>query len=169
MNNIVLHSRTKRFLNFLHQTEDIMLVTSLLLMILTAVIQLLLRNFFDSGVVWANSMVRILVLWCGLLGAMIATRQKSHISIDLISRYLPENGTKILDFIIQLFTGTVCAIMAYFSLVFVQMEFEFGEMAFAAVPAWLCQAIIPFALAIMALRCFIFSLTSIYKLFHPVP
>ena len=158
-----------KVLNFLYKIEDTMLVTALLLMILTAVIQLLLRNFMSSGVVWANAMVRILVLWCGLLGAMIATRQKSHISIDLVSRYLTEKVVKVFSVITQLFTAIICLTMAYYSFMLIQMEFQFGDTAFALVPVWVCQSIIPFAFAIIALRCFIFSLTDIYNLFYSQP
>lgn len=154
---------------FFRKLEDILLVSALLLMIMTAVAQIVLRNVFGSGIVWADSMVRILVLWCGLLGATVATREKSHISIDLVSRYIPERAERLVSSIIQIFTGSVSALMAFFSLRFVQMEFQYNEAAFASVPAWLCQSIIPAAFAVTALRCLIFSLTDIHKFLYPEP
>ncbi|MDP6265026.1 MAG: TRAP transporter small permease subunit, partial [Pseudomonadales bacterium] len=74
----------------IHLIEDSALVISLLTMMTVAVVQIALRNFFDSGMFWADSFVRILVLWVALLGAMVATRENNHIKIDVLSRYLPE-------------------------------------------------------------------------------
>ena len=50
--------------------------------------QVLLRNFFDGGVYWGDSAVRVMVLWVTMLGAMVASRDDSHIRIDLVGRFL---------------------------------------------------------------------------------
>jgi hypothetical protein len=38
------------------------------------------------------------------------------------------------------------------------MEFEGGAIAFAQVPTWVCEAVIPFAFAVIALRYFVLML-----------
>ena len=68
--------------DFLHRLENIALISALISMLGIAVLQIFLRNFFDSGFLWAESFLRILVLWVAMLGAMVATREKNHISID---------------------------------------------------------------------------------------
>ncbi|MFT6012233.1 MAG: TRAP-type C4-dicarboxylate transport system permease small subunit, partial [Candidatus Azotimanducaceae bacterium] len=78
-----------KLFRYLHRLEDSLLVFSLLAMLLIALGQIVLRNGFDSGVLWAESFARILVLWVAMLGAMVATRENNHISIDAVSRYLP--------------------------------------------------------------------------------
>ena len=74
----------------LHRIEDGILVAILSLMIGLAALQIVLRNFFGAGIVWGDMLVRVLVLWIGLVGAMVAARQNKHISIDLVIRYLRE-------------------------------------------------------------------------------
>jgi TRAP-type C4-dicarboxylate transport system permease small subunit len=76
-----------RILTVVYRIEDGILAALLTLMIAVAVVQILLRNFFGAGIIWGDVLVRILVLWIGLTGAMIATRQNKHISIDLVARY----------------------------------------------------------------------------------
>ena len=73
---------------FLRKLEDALLVTLLLSMVGIATTQVLLRNLFDSGFYWGDSLVRVIVLWVALVGAMIASRNDSHIRIDLASRFL---------------------------------------------------------------------------------
>ena len=47
---------------------------ALVSILVMALIQIVLRNVFDSGLLWAESFLRILVLWIAILGAMVATR-----------------------------------------------------------------------------------------------
>ena len=157
-------SFTQRAQITLHRLEDAILVGLLLLMIGMAVTQIFLRNLFQAGIVWSDVMVRILVLWVGLIGAMVASRQDNHITIDILDRYMPERVKVYANFVIKLFTALICTIVAYYSLLFVQIEFADGGMAFAQVPTWLCEAIIPFAFTVIALRYFLLSFMNLKKI-----
>ncbi|MGB6012290.1 MAG: TRAP transporter small permease [Desulfobacterales bacterium] len=147
----------------LYRVEDSILVGLLLLMITLAVLQIFLRNLFDTGLVWSDVLVRILVLWVGLVGAMVASRQGNHINIDIMEHFLPERAKIVVNFIVQLFTAFICTIVAYYSLQFVQMEFADGGMAFAKVPVWLCEAIIPFAFVVIAMRYVLLSIINLKR------
>jgi len=158
-------SLAKRLQIALYRLEDGILVGLLLLMIGMAVTQIFLRNLFETAIVWGDVLVRILVLWVGLVGAMVASRQGNHINIDLLDRYLPGRAKTVVNFGVELFTALICSGVAYFSLRFVQMEYIDGGMAFAKVPAWVCEAIIPFAFVVIALRYFILSFINFKKMF----
>ena len=148
----------------LYRVEDSILVGLLLLMITLAVLQIFLRNLFDTGIVWSDVLVRILVLWVGLAGAMVASRQGNHINIDILDRFLPERAKVVVSFVVEVFTAFICTIVAYYSLQFVQMEFADGGMAFAKVPVWLCEAIIPFAFLVIAIRYVLLSIINLKKI-----
>ena len=164
MNNPQQISFTRRIQMILQRVEDTILVGLLLLMIVLAVTQIFLRNLFGAGIVWSDVMVRILVLWVGLIGAMVASRRDNHIAIDLLDRYLPERAKVYTDLAVRLFTALICMIVAYYSLLFVQMEFADGGMAFARVPTWLCEAIIPFSFTVISLRYFLLSFVNLKKI-----
>lgn len=142
----------------LRRLEDMILISLLLIMITMAVLQIFLRNFFDSGIVWGDSLVRVLVLWIGLIGAMVASRTDNHISIDVISRYLPSRIKRVTGFLVHVFAAVVTALMAWFSLRFVRMEMADNLIAFANVPAWVCESIIPVAFGVISLRYTLFSI-----------
>jgi TRAP-type C4-dicarboxylate transport system permease small subunit len=108
--------------------------------------------------------VRILVLWVGLAGAMVASRQGNHININIMDRFLPERAKVVVNFVVEVFTAFICAVVAYYSLQFVQMEFADGGIAFAKVPAWLCEAVIPFAFLVIAIRYVLLSIINLKKI-----
>lgn len=141
-----------RITAWLKALEDGILVTLLLSMLLLAVIQIGLRNFFDSGIIWGDALLRVLVLWVGLIGAMVASRKGDHISIDLISRFTGPSVKKVIDTITSLATAAVAGLLAYHSYRFVVLEYEDGLIAFAGVPNWVCEIILPVAFTIIALR-----------------
>ena len=141
-----------RIYRFLLRFEESLLVIILLCTIIFAVIQILLRNFLHSGIPWGDSLVRILVLWLGLIGAMIASRNHRHIKIDILSRHLnPINQIRLRRFT-DIITSSVCFIVAWYAYVFVTIEFEDGMIAFEEVPVWVTEVIIPFAFFTMAVR-----------------
>ncbi len=140
--------------------ENCLLALSLFVMIALASAQIIMRNVWDSGLSWGDPTLSILVLWVGMLGAMVATREQNHISIDVLSRFLPPHYKGLNQIVLDLFTAAVCGLLAYHSYRFVVMEFEDGTTAFGTVPAWLCEAIIPFGFGLIALRC---GFTSLAK------
>ena len=145
----------------LYRVEDGILVVLLCLMIGVAALQILLRNFFGAGIVWGDMLVRVLVLWVGLVGAMAAARQNKHISIDLVARYLPAGLNLPAKTFVELFTTVICSLASYYSFVFVRSEFYEGGSAFAQVPVWMCALIIPVAFAVMALRYLVMALAKL--------
>ena len=106
----------------------------------------------------------MLVLWTALIGAMVATRQGKHINIDIITRFVSDKGRLMVGAAANLFTAVVCIVTMYYSVIFVALEYEDGSPAFANVPNWLCEAVIPFAFLIMGGRYLIAFITNIIQL-----
>jgi C4-dicarboxylate transporter, DctQ subunit len=157
----------ERILQGTHRLEDGILVALLVLMIGLAALQILLRNFFGAGFAWGDVAVRLSVLWIGLLGAMIATRQNKHISINLVARYLPKRLDMPVTAAVELFAAGICALAAYYSIIFVRTEYDYGGTVVGPVPVWVGEAIIPLAFAAMALRYLTMSLIRLRAVFEP--
>ena len=121
-------------------------------MILLAVIQIGLRNFADTGFQWADPVLRILVLWLGLVGAIAATRDGKHINIDILSKYVAGRWQAATNVVTELFAAIVCALVGYFSYEFVLGEAEFGLIGPGNVPVWVYQSIITVAFMLIAFR-----------------
>ena len=126
-----------------------------------AVVQIVLRNLFDSGIIWGDILVRILVLWIGMTGAVVGSRRGEHINVDLATRYLPDAARLVVGAVVAMLTAAVCGVASYYSFKFVAAEAAFGGTAFADVPVWLCQVIIPFGFAVIAVRYFLLGVQNI--------
>ncbi len=142
----------QRLAGVVSKTEDLLLGLLLSAMVLIAVVQIVLRNGWETGIGWGDPLVRVLLLWVGLLGAIIATREERHIRIDVLTRYLPARFSGLARYITEWFSAVVCALLAYHGGRLVWDESQYGSVMFGTVPTWLCQLIIPIGFGLMALR-----------------
>jgi TRAP-type C4-dicarboxylate transport system permease small subunit len=142
------------------KTETGILVALLISMIVMAVVQIIMRNAFSSGLLWADAFVRISVLWLAFLGAMVASRSGRHIVIDVFFQTLNEKTQQIVKRITDIFSTVVCFVATYYSFEFVKFEYEDAGLAFLNIPNWLCESIIPFAFLIIGLRYFFSAVTK---------
>ena len=148
----------KQLLRAIHRGEDALLVIILLVMIVLAGVDIIARLLFGGGISWVPPFLRVLVLWLGLLGALLATRSREHIAIDLASRLAGPIFRRVLAAVTALFAALVCGLIAWHSGLFVELAYEFGDVAFNRVPAWPLQLIIPISFGLMAIR---FALQSV--------
>lgn len=150
-------------LRLIHSIEDYLLVILLISMMLLACLQIFLRNLFGEGIIWADPILRVMVLWLGLIGALAATRDNKHITIDVVSRLVKPTLKKYLAIFAYAFSTAVTALIAYHTFRFVLSEYETGTVAFLKIPAWILESIIPFAFTLMMLRFAIHFVNSLLK------
>lgn len=141
-----------RLISGIRLAENGLLVVLLTTMIVLAAYQVLARNFFDTGVLWGDSLVRVLVLWVTFIGATIASRRDEHIRIDLMPRFVSPISGRWLARFRSAFTAAVAGIFAWYSLQFVLLDYEDGIAAFADVPAWVCESVMPLGAGLICLR-----------------
>lgn len=139
-------------IRLINKAEDSFLVLILTTMIVLAVVQIVFRNLMGEGIVWIDPLLRMLVLWVSLAGAIVASRTDNHIRIDLFSRYLPRAWLMAIRRLVYSITVIVCAIIAWHSARFVLSEYEYGSTAFGSLPVWAAALIIPLGFSLIAFR-----------------
>jgi len=142
----------ERVINIINKLENSLVIFFLFSILLLAITQIVLRNVFDSGLIWGDTLLSILVLWLGLVGSIVACRENKQINIDVLSQYIPEKYKIYVKNIGLLFSALICICISYFSFIFIKGEYLLGEYAFAQVPVWLTESIIPIAFLIMGIR-----------------
>jgi len=145
-------NRWYRLDDYIARAEHFVVVTLLSAMILIAFLQIVLRNFFATGIAWGDPFVRYLVVWVGFIGAALATRQGKHIHIEIVSLWLSGSTNRYFKVFSHLFSAFICGLLALAALKFVLFEAQMGGRTFLALPAWAPQVIIPVTFAIMTLR-----------------
>lgn len=136
----------------LHQLEDLLLAVLLMGMVGLAMLQIVLRNFFGSSLTWIDPLLQVSVLWLGLLGAAAATRSGRHIAIDVLEPVLKGRMKTLLGSFANAAAAAVCAMVAWQSYLFMQLEREFPAEAVLGLETWMLQTVIPFSFGLMALR-----------------
>lgn len=144
--------------------EDAVLVIILTALILLAASQIVMRNFFNFGFIWADEMLRMLVLWIAVAGAVAASRTDKHINIAILDRFLPEKLKLLVKIVIHIFTAAVCGVVTWYSVQFVQMSHEFGDVLMGSVPAWIPQLILPVGFGLICYRYSLFVIKEVHRL-----
>lgn len=142
--------------------EEFVLSALLLAMIGLACLQIGLRLFFSSGLSWADPLLRYLVLWAGLLGASVATRQKKHIAIDIATHLMPPAVLSWLHIVMHLFSMAVCLALTNSAVSFVRDEAMYGgSQTLLGLSSWQLHLIFPVAFGLITLRFFIRAMVGI--------
>jgi TRAP-type C4-dicarboxylate transport system permease small subunit len=132
--------------------EDGLLIGLVAALLLVAVAQIILRNAFGEGLLWAEPAMRIAVLWIAMIGGMVACREGGHIKINLFEVYAQGRVRRLLASLAYLGACLTCAVLAYASWLFVGYERMDGMTTFLNLPAWWFESILPVGFAVMTLR-----------------
>ncbi len=144
--------------------EEIVLCLLLTTMIVLACLQIVLRSVFSSGLIWADPMLRYLVLWSGLLGASMATSKGKHIALDLAGYLIPERLRPLVQFLCYLFSAITSGFLTWAALLFIQSEMEFGSPGILGIPTWGWNLIFPLAFSVITTRYIILLITAAVQL-----
>lgn len=135
--------------------ERIFIVIALSVMGIVVFVQVVLRYFFHAGIPWAEELARYLMVWAGFLGGSLATRERRHISIDIIPKILKE-GSKPQIMLLRfnyLLTSGFCFFLFYIGYKFVSQSMTIGRVSQSMhIPLWLVQLVIPLSAFFMGLR-----------------
>ena len=131
---------------------DGLLCLLLLAMIVLACLQIGLRTFFSGGLLWIDPLLRYFVLWCGMLGAVVATRENKHIAIDVVGYLAPEQVKPWLGLVIDIFSTLVASFLTWAAVIFVRNEQLFGNAPLLSIPSWVWNLIFPVAFGLITLH-----------------
>ncbi len=131
------------------------MVSLLLGMIGIGITQIILRNFFHSGISWADIAVRHLFFILGFMGALVATKQGAHLAMDLAPRFLSGKLKRVIEIIIQLVSCLVTAILAKATYDYMLSEKSAESFLLEGIPFYWAFAIIPIGFGLISLQFFV--------------
>ena len=93
--------------------ENGALVILLGALMLLAVGQIVMRIFFSFGFIWADELVKLLVLWIALVASIAAGRSNRHLRIDVLSHFVAEKYARIPRLVVDAFAAFICGVLAW--------------------------------------------------------
>jgi TRAP-type C4-dicarboxylate transport system permease small subunit len=165
-NEDVRSDSTARALRWIEQGS---LTALFLALVIVGLAQIGFRNFAGIALPWADALMRSLVLWLTMVGAVVATGRLRHIRIDLVERWLSPRSVAWLRRVMFGATAVVCLIMTWTSMDMVELEYQFQAVAFLNVPNWIVMTIVPVGFAMMTARFTAWTLFPPSGAVPPVP
>ncbi|MGB5257085.1 MAG: TRAP transporter small permease, partial [Woeseiaceae bacterium] len=121
-------------------------------MMLLAVGQIVLREVFSTGFVWADELIKLMVLWLAMVGSIAACRENRHIRIDALSHILPRMAVEITRVLVDAFAAVICGIIAWQTWRYLQVEIEYQDTVLVNIPAWIAHSVLPAAFLLISFR-----------------
>lgn len=143
--------------------ERFLLIIILVVMIGVSVAQIILRNFFHTGLFSGELIARHLVLWVCFLGASLTTYNRHHIKIDIVNRMISKKIEPWISSMADLFAAIICLLLGNAGYTFLMDEFHYGGTLMPYVARWQFTLVIPIWFYIIAGRFFLRVYEDILK------
>jgi TRAP-type C4-dicarboxylate transport system permease small subunit len=138
--------------DLLSKVESAVLILFLSTMMLMSFTQVMLRNIFEWGFIWGDSLLRYLVFFIGLLAASLATRDEKHINIDAFAKILSPKTKGIAAILTNLFAATVTFFLACASVDFINEGLNPADTMFLDLPVRYAGYVIVICFGMMTFR-----------------
>lgn len=110
----------KAFWKFFDKLLDVMAgLAAIILVMITAAVcyTIFMRFLFNQTTIWIIPMTEYALLWIVFLGTTWLLREAGHITTDIIYVHLNEKAKNILDGIMSVIGGLICALLVYLGFV----------------------------------------------------
>jgi tripartite ATP-independent transporter DctM subunit len=132
--------------------ESLIAAVAILAMAILPVSEMLLRPF-DVSIRGQIEFVKYLTLWVAFVGAMIATREKRHLTLSTGLNVLPERLSRYGGLLAAAASTAVTAGLAWAGLTQVLATYEFSMSGQGNwLPSWVHESVIPLAFAVITVR-----------------
>ncbi len=138
--------------NLLTRVVTWLLLLFFVTMLGVAALQVLLRIFLHTGIIWGDIAARHMVLWVGFFGAYVATHEDKHFHIDVLTRFLHPKLKAWFGAFSDLFAIVICYFMLQASLTFVEVGMDADSMLFLQVSQRTAAMIVPLGFGLILIQ-----------------
>jgi len=86
----------------------------MVVMSLTTFANVLARYFFNHPIQWAEELSRYAFIWVVFMGAVVCTKRKRHIAIDILLPVLPSRASAWVRLLADACTLGIALVIAYY-------------------------------------------------------
>ncbi len=126
----------------------------LMTMMLATVVKVVLRVFFNHGLLGIDQVSGIMMVYLTFFGAAWVLRNEGHVTIDILTSALPEKARRVVGVVCSLVGAAACLTIAYFSTVATGLSIQRGVMVAAEleIPRAVNLWAIPFGCTLLGLE-----------------
>ncbi len=125
----------------------------MLLIILAGFTQVIFRYVLKLPLAWTDDVVIFCHIWCVFLGASVATAEKKHIRITMLTERLPLKVQFFIDILSDLLWIVACILLTYTGYLATSSHLKTGAKTLSSgLPYWLGSIILPICFVIMGIK-----------------
>ncbi|MBI5209121.1 MAG: TRAP transporter small permease [Elusimicrobia bacterium] len=151
--------------------EKTALVALLSCMVVLSFLQVALRQFLGTGLLWGDTLSRHMVIWAGFFGAALATMEGKHFAWETFVSSLKGRAKSCAVIAMALCCLAITVFLAQASWVMFLNEKEAGAVLLrigsVAVPSWAYSLIYPCGFALLSLHLLIQAVGETAELLSP--
>lgn len=132
--------------------ENVSVCAALLAMTLLPLLEIVLRRLFGVGINGSTGIVQHLCLVVGMIGGVIAVRQRRLLGLSTLGQHLKGQAKTAASVFAGGAASATAAILCVGSAQFVATERQASAAAIYFVPVWAIQLIIPAGFALIAIH-----------------
>lgn len=133
--------------------EQLAIFTLLFVMCSSLILDVLLREAFSFSLVWAQKLSVYLMIWIGLIGASIVMKKNEHLAPTIGDKITGKYLGKVYIVLKYLILTTFCFYLGYYSFLYVQESYEFGDKSLVfSIPQWCFQLIFVYVFSMVGIR-----------------
>lgn len=105
--------RNEKITLWLEKIQTVSCIIFLALMSVIVIVQVFSRYVFNFSFVWAEELVRYLMIWMVMFGAALVQSKNEHIRIDFFPMLAGARGRRVMEIFFRLATLIFLAIIVY--------------------------------------------------------
>jgi tripartite ATP-independent transporter DctM subunit len=137
---------------WLWQAENLFLALTLAALTILPLTEIVGRKLFHGGLHGGASLQQHLVLIIGLLGGMVAARDRRLLSLSTLTNFLTGRWQTFARVFSSAFAAGITVFLCLAALQLVQSEKGGGKILAYGIPVWFVQGIMPLGFGVIALR-----------------
>jgi TRAP-type C4-dicarboxylate transport system permease small subunit len=130
--------------------EEIVAGVFMVVMSLATFANVVARYFFNSPIQWAEELARYSFIWVVFLGAVVCTKRKRHIVIDILQQSLPARPTAWARLLVDCCTVGIALVIAYYGWKLTASATQIT--ATLQIPHYVIYAVVPVSAALIILH-----------------
>lgn len=155
----------KKIIKWYDSFEENLLAVSLAVTVTVIFVQVIARHVFNSSLSWSEEFARYVFIWQIWLGTSMATRERTHVKVEILQGMLGKKGNCVLNI-----TGCIGVLVFAFFLVhygYLSMMSIMGRHAVSTamrIPLWIVYLSLPVGNLLVCLRMVVQIIEEIGKM-----
>lgn len=102
-----------KFVEVIYKILKVVLCVVLISMVVILMAHILARYVFNNSLTWSEELLKILLVWFGLLSVSVLAARREHVAIVVFKEHMPKKVADILTKVTQVITVLICLVVIY--------------------------------------------------------